>query len=178
MGIFSRKRKATPRQLASDIWEILVNMIKYERAKAKEFDRDKFLAEHGFDYDEKKAVEEHMFLYAFLVHTETPRYFFEQGNSILTEFDKIIIENDMEFLLQGVLEYRKAWNEAIARAEQTNDNSTLNDPIYCISKLASIRCFGAKDGIHMFKILHFSFIVNPFGDFLFDIFKKYEVISV
>ena len=73
MRLISRKRKVTSRQIASYIWKALVNMMEYERTKVEEFDREKFLAENGFDFDKKKAVEEHLFLYTFLVHTETSR---------------------------------------------------------------------------------------------------------
>lgn len=82
----------------------------------------------------------------------------------------------MEFLLEGVKQYQTAWNSAIDRARKINDDSDLNDPLYRISKLASTRSYGEKDGFDLTKIIMFMSSINPFVGLIKDLSQYYDVV--
>ena len=50
----------------------------------------------------------------------------------------------MDFLLDGLKNYSIAWFDALEREHQIDNGSALNNLLYCVSKLASVRCFGKK----------------------------------
>lgn len=76
-----------------------------------------------------------------------------------TEENKIIIPQFMstaqstveEFLQENetlpsiISDYFGEWDKAIIRSKKINDNSTLNNPLYCISKKASNRCINNEE---------------------------------
>ena len=76
-----------------------------------------------------------------------------------TEGNKIIIPKFMstaqstveEFLQENetlssiISDYLEEWDKAIIRSKKIIDNSTLNNPLYCISKKASIRCMNSEE---------------------------------
>jgi hypothetical protein len=175
MRIFSRKRKVTPQKMASEMWGALVQIMQHEFDESSKFNRVKFLAEEGWDYDKKRYVEESSFIYTFLIRNEISRFFPEKKEAILAKFDSILEKNDMGFLLEGIKEYEKTWESAVTREHETNDESLLNNPIYCISKLASVRCLKEHESIDGIKLIMFSSRINAFTEWLAEEFERYEV---
>jgi len=60
-----RKKKVTPKKLASDIWGAFVQIMQHEFDEANKHDIDKFEAEYCWDYDKKRFTEESSFLFTF-----------------------------------------------------------------------------------------------------------------
>jgi len=170
-----RKKKVTPKKMASDIWGAFVQIMQHEFDEANNHDRDAFKAEHGWGYDKKRFTEESSFLFTFLIYNEVENHFPEKKGDILKEFTEILKENDMEFLLEPLKDYSIAWYNALAREVEIEDDSALNNPLYCVSKLASIRCFGEKEGLDPAKIIMFSARINPFVGMLNENFKRHKV---
>jgi len=171
-----RKKKVSPKKLARDIWGAFVQIMQHEFDEANKHDRETFKAEHGWDYDKERFAEESSFLFTFLIYNEVENYFPEKKVEILEEFTKILEENDMAFLLEPLKDYSIAWYDALARELETEDNSALNNPLYCVSKLASIRCFGEEEGLDPAKIIMFSAYINFFVEMLSENFKRYKVV--
>ena len=170
-----RKKKITPKEFALDIYDAFVQIMKHEVDETKKFDREAFKAEHGWDYDKKRFTEESSFLFTFLIYNEVENHFSNKKIEILKEFTEILKTKDMEFLLVPLKDYSIAWYNAVVRELEIKDGSALNYPIYCISKLASMRCFGEQK-VDPGKIIMFSRRVIFFVEMLGENFKRYEVV--
>ena len=170
-----RKKKITPKEFALDIYDAFVQIMKHEVDETKKFDREAFKAEHGWDYDKKRFTDESSFLFTFFIYNEVENHFPKKKNEILKELTEILKIKDMEFLLAPLKDYSIAWYDALARELEIQDESILNNPIYCVSKLASIRCFG-EEWADPAKIMMFSVRVNFFTEMLSENFKRYEVV--
>ena len=172
----SRKKKVTPKKMAFDIWGAFVQVMQHDFDEGNKHDKDVFKAKHGFDYDKKCFTEESQFLFTFLIYNEVENHFHEKKVEILKEVTEILKENDMEFLLEPLKDYSIAWYDALARELEIKDDSGLNNPLYCVSKLASIRCFGEEKGGDADKIIMFSGRILDFVGMLSENFKRYSVV--
>lgn len=170
------RKKVTPQKMASEIWGALVQIMQHEFDEANKHDKSTFKARYGWDYNKKLFTEESAFLFTFLIFAEVENHFAGNKDEIFYEFKELLITHDMEFLLDPLNDYYNAWNDAHTRRNKIKDGSALNDPFYCISKLAAIRCFGEKDGLDIRKIIMFHSRVKGFIKILRDNFKRYKII--
>jgi len=176
MGLFSRKKKITSQDLARCVFELWLGKLREMRRNAKEilieFELDKTKIEK-IDIDcEKKLVNELGFLYLFIVKKRLCNFFIEHFVDISNSLNALLVENkfDIDYFYYQVEEYIKAWDGAIEREESKNDDSCLNDPLYCICKLASIRFAGEGKDFNSFEIL----TLPDFSDDEDEILRTYE----
>ena len=66
-------------------------------------------------------------------------------NEFCDSFGDSYKDNFSYYGKQALFDYLEEWDKAIIRSKKIIDNSTLNNPLYCISKKASIRCMNSEE---------------------------------
>ena len=175
MKFFSRKKRISAEEFASLIFYMLVETIDKEHKEAEKFYMKRFFKESCWGIDTKRFIFELQFIYVLIIQKQCCEMFPKKYEKILKEFDKLLFNKEFEYLFDVLKEYIKILNESIERGKNIKDDSPLNDPIYCISKLASIRCFGKKEGIDERKIIMYSKHINSFIETITKIFSRFKV---
>ena len=105
----------------------------------------------------------------------------EQNNIIIPEFMLIVQPTVEEFLQENetissiIGDYFEEWDKAINRSKKIFDNSTLNNPHYCISKKASDRCM--NDGKNsLVGIVFFTETIKTIHAGLHEAIKHWKIV--
>ena len=105
----------------------------------------------------------------------------EQNRILVPEFMLTIKPLVEEFLQENetlssiIDDYFEEWDKAIIRSKKIFDNSTLNNPLYCISKKASNRCMNdGKDSL--IGIIFFTDSIKTIHAGLHEAIKQWKIV--
>ena len=158
----NNQKEVTPSQMALEVLGAIDHIMQEESNKTKKWDREKFRSQEGFEYDKKSMLKEYPSILTMIILHLIRQHFPMKEEEISDELEEIFAKNEMQEYIEGAKEYYSAWLEAEERAEITDDGSVLNNPFYCVSKLASIKCYGKKEGLHPAKIIMFNGIIKNY----------------
>ena len=146
MGIYSRKRKIS----YEDFRDVLVKMFEIFQKELSEDPHSHlpYLFQNE-ELDEKFIRRESLIIFSAAIYIAILKTFSESElKNIIPQFTVItneflkdhISQNESAHSLIGV--YLNEWNTAIQRSETHDDDSTLNNPLYRVGKIAAQRIRG------------------------------------
>ncbi len=139
-----------------------------------------------FEIDKRRFFEELSHLYVYGIYLAIKEIFPSQFESVIKTFRSNLNSRlrNQRFAKEQfpaaiavhhirMIEYMEVWNDSLKRSKEVNDKSTLNNPLYCISKKASIGAFGNHDGMDVRIIMLYSGLFSDFYAELADFLKEF-----
>lgn len=174
------QRKLTIKELAEHIYNFYIDLLQHEKQRAEECQLRKEDRVDDWFFDRKKILNELPFLYFFIISDCIRTLFDSAWENIIDKLFEILHENYFGDYIKSrevFLQYIETYNSAFERKKQIDDGSSLNDPVFVISKLASIRAFGEKEGVNLRNITMLSTYMVPIMSVTMDNLSEVELVK-
>lgn len=166
-------KKISSEEFAYFLYNFYLNTL-YDKLKTPNNLNNKEIINECFRNPKKQHIQEFPYICLYLIYMQIVIRFPENSYEIIKHLERYLNDIDLSHLKMNMKYYQDEWWSALKRENFKEDESPLNNPVYCISNLASKRSYGTKEHHDLKEIEEF---VEKFIKDLDKKVKSYKVIQ-